>query len=91
VPDYPETDFSETLFAEGTAGVAMALLRVGRAREAGELSDSLRTLQREGDGGVVYAVPASEDFPELAAAAPTAWLLFLELEWRDHRRVVFGG
>lgn len=91
VPDYPEQDFSETLFAEGTAGVAMALLRVGRAREAGELSDSLRTLQREGDGGVVYAVPASEDFPELAAAAPTAWLLFLELERRDHRRVVFGG
>jgi len=90
-PDYPGQDFSETLFAEGTAGVALALLRAGRAREAGELSDSLRALQRQGDGGVVYAVPASEDFPDLAAAAPTAWLLFLEIERRDGRPVVFGG
>ena len=69
----------------------MALLRVGRTREAEELSDSLRALQRQGDGGVVYAVPASEDFPDLAAAAPTAWLLFLEIERRDRRPVVFGG
>ena len=91
VPDYPAQDFSETLFAEGTAGVALALLRVGRAREAGELSATLRSLQRDGDGGVIYATPASEDFPELPAAAPTAWLLFLERERRDHRRVVFGG
>ena len=90
-PDHPGQDFSETLFAEGTAGVAMALLRVGRTREAEELSDSLRALQRQGDGGVVYAVPASEDFPDLAAAAPTAWLLFLEIERRDRRPVVFGG
>lgn len=91
VADYPGQDFSGTLFAEGTAGVAIALLRMGRAREAGELSAALRSLQRDGDGGVVYAVPASEDFPDLAAAAPTAWLLFLERERRDHRRVVFGG
>lgn len=91
VPDYPGQDFSETLFAEGSAGVALALLRSGRAREAEELSVALRTLQREGEGGVVYAVPASEDFPDFPAAAPTAWLLFLEHERRDHRRVVFGG
>lgn len=91
VDDYPGQDFSGTLFAEGSAGVALALLRAGRAREAAEVSATLRTLQRDGDGGVVYAVPASEDFPDLPAAAPTAWLLFFELERRDRRAVVFGG
>jgi hypothetical protein len=91
VPDYPGQDLSRTLFAEGTAGVALALLRVGRDREADALAGSLRALQREGDGGVLYATPGAEDFPELAAAAPTAWLLFLEAERRDRRAVVFGG
>ncbi len=91
IDDYPGQDFSHTLFAEGSAGVALALLRLGRAREAAAISETLRALQRDGDGGVVYAVPASEDFPDLPAAAPTAWLLFLERERRDHHPVVFGG
>ena len=90
VPDYPGQDLSGTLFAEGSAGVALALLRVGRAREAGAISEALRALQREGDGAVLYATPASEDFPDLPAVAPTAWLLFFERERADRRRVVFG-
>lgn len=88
--DHPGVDFRETLFSEGTASVAIALLRSGDRGGAERLAVTLRELQRRGDGGVLYALPERQDFPSLPSVAATAWLLFLERELLGHGAVIFG-
>lgn len=90
VPEYDAYDFSSTIFAEGTAAVGLLRLRLGDRVGAERIADGLRRLQRRGEGGVVYATPEGPDMPEVAAVAPTVWLLFLERELTGRSPVVFA-
>ncbi len=89
-PEYDGYDFSRTLFSEGSAGMALALLRTGDRAGAERVAATLRALQARGEGGVLYATPEGPDMLELPAVAPTAWLLFLERELQGRRAWVFA-
>lgn len=89
IPDYPGVDLSRTFFAEGTASMGVALLRMGRRAEAAEIAATLRALADE-TGAVPYAFPPSDDFPDVPAAAPTAWLALLEAELAGASPTVFA-
>ena len=89
-PDHPGVDFSNMLSAEGTAGVALALLRLGERGAAQRLATSLAALQGMSPSGVLYAYPGDEEFPELPSVASTAWLLFLQLELAGRPATVFA-
>ncbi|MFO0645363.1 MAG: hypothetical protein U0326_03930 [Polyangiales bacterium] len=90
IHEYEGYDFSSTLFAEGTAAVGLARLRMGDRVGAERVAEVLRRLQRRGDGGVLYATPEGPDMPQVPAAAPTAWLLLLERELAGQRAAVFA-
>jgi hypothetical protein len=80
-PDNPRREWGDLplVWSEGTLGVALANLRLGRPEEARRLLDGLRPLQPK-DGGLLYA---SRDLPfhmwDAPGAASAAWLiLFIE-------------
>ncbi len=90
VPDHPGIDLSHTLSGEGTAAVGVALLRLGRRLEAERIAQDLSALQHRQSGGLLYAYPAEEEFPDLPAMASTAWLFFLQMELEGHPPTVFA-
>ncbi len=90
VADYEGVDFSGTIFSEGSAGVGLLALRLGDRAGAERVAENLRSLQRAGRGGVLYAVPEGPDMPRVPAVAPTAWLLFLQRELAGGRPTVFA-
>jgi len=90
VSDYVGRDFSRTFFSEGTAGMGVLLARTGRMEHAHAVAETLAKLRKNHGGAVPYAFPASEDFPELPALAPTAWLRLLERELATSSPFVFA-
>ncbi len=91
VSDFPERDLSQTFFAEGTAAMGVAYARLHQKYSARGVASVLSELRKRHGGAVPYAFPPSEDFPELPAAAPTAWLRLLERELETSSPFVFAA
>ena len=78
-PDNPRRKWLDLplVWSEGTLGVALANLRLGRPEQARRLLEGLRPLQPK-DGGLIYA---SRDLPFLMWSAPgaasAAWLILV--------------
>jgi hypothetical protein len=89
VEDHPGVDLSLVCSGEGTAAAALAWLRAGQPGPAVAHAATLRREQRPGFG-VPYAWPGLPEFPNVPAAAPTAWLLFVERELRGEVPLVFA-
>jgi len=89
VPDSAGRDLSHTFFSEGTASMGVLFARLHGKKRAHEVASVLAELRR--DGAVPYAFPASPDFPDLPAIAPTAWLRLLERELATSRPFVFAA
>lgn len=88
VEDHPGLDLSLVCSGEGTAAAALAWLRVGDTAAAATHATTLRSRRQPGLG-VPYAWPEVPEFPGVPAAAPTAWLLFVERELRGEPPLLF--
>lgn len=91
VDDHEGQDLSHVFFAEGTASMAVILARSGELPAARALHDQLTKLSIAHGGAVPYAFPESEDFPDVPAVAPTAWLRLLDRELQTGLRLVFAA
>ncbi len=91
VPDYPDRDLSQTFFSEGTAAMGVLFARVHFDDNARGVATTLGQLRAQYGGAVPYAFPASPDFPDLPAVAPTAWLRLLERELETSSPIVFAA
>ena len=81
-PDLTWTEF-EAVWGEGSLGVAMAYLKLGRTSEAEKIVDEMIKLQGE-KGGVLYLTKEiPHEFINVPSVASTAWLVMVLSAMRD--------
>ncbi|MGM0556713.1 MAG: hypothetical protein ACQEVA_10080 [Myxococcota bacterium] len=91
-PRAADDDGSEFIFFEGSLGVALAALRLGREAVADEALETARRAAIEHRGGVPYASKAAPNYSDVAAISSTIWFLFVDRELRlDQRAPVFNA
>ena len=79
LPDNPEKNWSDVpmIWSEGSLGVAMAYIKMGKKEQARELVKSILELQDE-EGGMPYATEHIRfQFSDNSSVAGTAWLVMV--------------
>lgn len=91
IQDAPHVRWEQvhTLFIEGSIGVALAYLRLGKRKRALWLLHQFQQTMDVG-GGLPYALGARKDFPEVASAASTLWFILFSLEVRTGRALLWS-
>jgi hypothetical protein len=94
-PDAPEKSWSDSpmIWTEGSLGVAMAYLKLGKKREATDLIKVIVELQDK-EGGLPYATENLRyQFSDNSSVAGTAWLVMViaTLEDENNLRLFWQG